>query len=155
MSTATLTRRPLGINPSPDATLGPCLSEPALWDINRGAEPGLPDDLAHSIRVAVAVCHRCPMRTACHRATLAHPPSHTCVADAKVWEGARPHDPEDWIAAAQAGPQITTRVCERAACRAEYEPRQGQQRYCSTVCGRREQIRRAYARRVARKAAAC
>lgn len=143
MSTAVLTRRPRGIDPGvANPTTGPCRNEPALWDIDRTGNTGVPD---RRILTAAAACHLCPILAACRRALEANPPEHTCVAGGYVWAGGKPHDPNDWLDAARPNPGIARQHCAR--CSVPFTPRDHRQRYCRRVCATTAQDTRARERR--------
>jgi hypothetical protein len=130
MSTATLTRRPHGIDPGAgDPLAGPCRDKPALWDIDQSGRL-----IAGQVHDAADTCRRrCPLLAACRRACEAHPPQHTCVAAGLVWAGGVPHKPSVWLAAARGTSKAAAkRPC--AWCGALFAGRDNRQRYCGLVC---------------------
>lgn len=129
MSTATLTRRPRGIDPGAgDPHSGPCRDKPVLWDIDQSGRliAGQVLDAARTCRV------ECPIRAACLRACEANPPEHTCVAAGYVWAGGQRYNPHVWLRAAHPTRTTVRRPCDW--CGALFAGRDGRQRYCGLVC---------------------
>jgi hypothetical protein len=131
MSTATLTRRPRGLDPGVNERRpGPCLDEPARWDIDRSNGPFV----GGLIAAAVAECHRCPLLALCDRTAVADPPEHTCVVAARVWDGGQPFEPAAWLAGARPTPVDRRRECARPDCGALFAPHSSHHLYCSAAC---------------------
>lgn len=155
MSTATLSRRHLGLKRGQDEPpITACRRDQALFDIERTPSGGhrSPATVAQ-VLAAEAACKACPILTACRAEYHRCPPTHLCILAAEVWQHGQPYDPTNWINGAEPEPpepsddQTQGRPCAYDACRKVFVPtRRPDQRYCEAWCRRAAYSANRYAR---------